>query len=371
MSNLTKPLIKSAHHVIESENGDLCIGEIPKHSKVIKSPPPWVPVVLEKLDGIHTIPRIIKEIKAQGLDADETTVNEFINQLSLFGLLEDSGDYSDQLSSKELERYDRQLLQFSLFDNKRQPGFQYQEKLKNSRVVVLGMGGWGTWCALQLSLLGIGTLRVVDGDDVELSNLNRQVLYNDSDVGRQKVDAAHDKIKSVNPNVNVEVFDEFVTREPEQIEKLLDGADLIILAWASLGYYRKNTIEEVVHRYAEEHHISVMELGGDPVDISVGPLYRYDGSHPAYYELKKSQIEEYYSKDESVRNIQKSRMLQKFRNGRRTVNAWQSSPSLATMSGLVCDQVIKSITEYDIPVLLGKRFHMSLSTFETRIEELF
>jgi len=364
-------MIKKAHHVIESENGDLCIGEIPNHSKLIKTPPQWVSVVLEKLDGAHTIPRIVKEVKAQKLDVDETNVSDFIRQLSEFGLLEDSANYSDTLTAKELERYDRQLLQFSLFDNKRQPGFEYQEKLKKSRVTILGMGGWGTWCALQLSLIGIGTLRVVDGDDVELSNLNRQVLYGDNNVGEQKVDAARQRIKLINPNVNVEIFDEFVTREEDQIEKLLNGSDLVILAWASLGYYRKNTIEEVVHRYAEEHNISVMELGGDPVDISVGPLYSYDGTHPPYHQLKKSQIKEYYSENESIREIQKSRMLQKFRNGRRTVNAWQSAPSLSTMSGLVCDQVIKSLTEYDSPTLLGKRFHMSLSTFETRIEKLF
>lgn len=371
MSNLTKPMIKSAHHVIESENGDLCIGEIPNHSKIIKAPPPWVSVVLEKLDGAHTLPRIIKEIKVRGFEADEAVVSKFIEQLSSFGLLEDNASYSDLLSSKELERYNRQVLQFSLFDKQRKQGFQYQEKLKQSRVTILGMGGWGTWCALQLSLLGVGTLRVVDGDDVELSNLNRQVLYNEEDIGSQKVDASKSRIKSLNPNVNVEVYDEFVTRDPAQIEKLMEGSDLVILAWASLGYYRKGTVEEIVHRYAENNRIALMELGGDPIDISVGPLYRYDGSHPAYNELKTQQIKKYYSDNQTVRELQKSRMLQKFRNGRRTVNAWQSSPSLATMSGLVCDQIIKALTGYDEPVLVGKRFHMSLSTFETRIEKVF
>lgn len=371
MSTYTKPMIKKAHHVIESENGDLCIGEIPNYSKVIKSPPPWVPVVLEKLDGSHTTARISKEVKAQGLEVEEKNIADFIQQLGTFGLLEDSADYSENLTAKELERYDRQLLQFSLFDQQSQPSFRYQENLKNAKVVVLGMGGWGTWCALQLALIGIGQLRVVDGDDVELSNLNRQVLYNDADVGQQKVTAAKNRIKSINPNVDVEVFDEFVTRDKDQIAKLLAKADLVVLAWASLGYYRKNTIEEVVHKYAQEHGIAVMELGGDPVDVSVGPLYTYDGSHPGYSELQAGQNKVYYSEDESVKNIQKSRMLQNFRNGRRTVNAWQSAPSLATMSGLVCDQVVKTITGYDQATLVGKRFHLSLSTFETRIEELF
>ncbi|MHC9015467.1 HesA/MoeB/ThiF family protein [Stenotrophomonas bentonitica] len=72
--------------------------------------------------------------------------------------------------------------------------------MKSARVLVLGMGGWGTWCCLNLARLGVGSLRIVDGDDVEVSNLNRQVLYESSHVGRKKVAAAADSLARHNPN---------------------------------------------------------------------------------------------------------------------------------------------------------------------------
>lgn len=69
---------------------------------------------------------------------------------------------------------------------------------------MLGMGGWGTWCSLQLALIGVGTLRIVDGDVVELSNLNRQVLYTEDDIGKSKVDSAENGIYRHNKYTKIE-----------------------------------------------------------------------------------------------------------------------------------------------------------------------
>lgn len=169
---ITKPLIKRSHNVVLSDDGDICIGEIPGGSKIIKKPPEWVKVVLSKLDGLHTIPRIIKEVSMKGYKINDNDAIWLINKLDNYGLIDENSCYSDILTSEEIELYDRQLLQFSVVD-KNNNAIKYQEKLKKSRVLVLGMGGWGTWCSLQLAVSGVGILRIVDGDDVELSNLNR------------------------------------------------------------------------------------------------------------------------------------------------------------------------------------------------------
>lgn len=366
-----KPIIKKSHNVIKNSNGDLCIGEIPGTAKIISSPPSWVEFALEKLDGKHTVARILKELKAQGFEVSETDLNTLVDQLNKSNLLEDASSYSDILSISEMERYDRQMLQFSLFDEEKKPGFSYQEKIKESTALVLGMGGWGTWVCLQLALLGIGRIKIVDGDTVELSNLNRQVLYDRRDIGNKKVNSAKNKISTINPHVEVVAYDEFMTKDPQRISEILEDVDIIILAWASLGYYRKNTVEEELHELARLRKIPVMELGGDPVDISVGPIYLYSTSDIGYSEQAEKQKENYYSSDSRIASFQKARMSENFVNGERDVNAWQSCPSLATMSGLVTDQVIKVITGYMKPALIGKRFHMSLSSFETRLENVF
>jgi|GEM_PF-718263 len=372
MKKYIKPTVKLAHNIIKNEDGDLCIGELPGLAQIIESPPDWVLVALEKMDGRHTPARILKELRARGHTVDEDDLDSFIDMLDRYRLLEDGSLVSEILSTSEMERYDRQILQFSLFDGRRQPGFRYQEALRRSRAAILGLGGWGTWICLQLSLLGIGNLRIVDGDTVELSNLNRQVLYTKDDIGTSKVRAAKNRVQAINPHVSVEIYDEFVTRREERMAELLDKVDMIVLAWASLGYYRQDTVEELVHAYAEQNSIPLIELGGDPVDISVGPIYPYNHVNDlAYGRQSDSQKESYYSSDPKTRAFQLARMKQNFHNGNRTVNAWQSTPSLATMSGIVADQVVKMISGYDAPFLIGKRFHMSMVNFETRIEHIF
>lgn len=312
-----------------------------------------------------------KEMKILHCELDEVLIDSFIAKLLSKNLLEDSAIFPDALSHKESERYNRQILQFSVIDKDNKPPFVYQERLKNSTVAILGMGGWGTWCALQLTLLGIGNIKIVDGDDVELTNINRQVLYSDKDIGQQKVHAAKSRLEEINAHVNIMAFNEFVTRDETRLKELLHDIDLIILAWASLGYYRKNTVEEKVHSLASLYGIPIIELGGDPIDISVGPVFPYDGKHCSYNALKQQQISHYYSSDNEMSNIQQARMKQSYLNGERVVNAWQSAPSLAAMSGLVSDQVIKIFTRYDDSCLIGKRFHISLRDFSSYIEDVF
>lgn len=368
---IIKPLLKLSHHVIVNEQGDICIGEIPGFSKCVKTPPDWFVPLLEKLDGQHTIPRIIRDIQTLGYKVTKDEILKTIESLANFNLLEDAAEKSDILITEETERYDRQILQFSLFDKKGLPGFSYQEKLKTSKAVVLGLGGWGTWISLQLALLGVGNIRLVDGDYVELSNLNRQVLYNTNSIGKSKAIAAKERINEINPHVICEVYEEFVNQDVNQISKLLNDVDIIILAWASMGYYRKNTAEEIVHKIALDKRIKVIELGGDPVDISVGPIYMNDGSHHSYFECKEKARSLFYSSDNSTKSFQKARLKNSYRNGNRTVNAWQSCPSLSIMSGIVADQITKVLTDYDLPALVGKRFTLSLRTLESKIESLY
>lgn len=368
---ITKPIIKRAHHIIVSDDGDICIGEIPIKSKIIKNPPEWMRIILSKLDGHHTIPRIVKEINSMGYIVSDSEVFELIEKLFNFGLVEESVHLSQVLSSEEIELYDRQLLQFSLIDDEAIGSVKYQEKLKNSRVLILGMGGWGTWCSLQLALSGVGNLKIVDGDKVELSNLNRQVLYTLDDIGENKVDAAERSLNKYNKHITIEKYAEFVTEDESRLNFLLEDIDVVILAWASLGYYRKNTVEEYVHKIAYEKEISVIELGGDPFEISVGPIYPNKNKSKGYLDAKKIVKESFYSRDNNIKKFQEARMKHQFFNGNRIVNAWQSAPSLAIMSGIVVDQVIKLISGYDHTALIGRKISISLRDLHMTEENIF
>ena len=365
-----KPLIKESHHVILADDGDICIGEIPSVSQIISDPPAWVLPALEKMDGKRTVPRILKELLSEGVEIQSDCLERLIVGLAERKLLQDNSFFSKILSGEEIERYNRQILQFSLIDADNQHPFIYQERLKQSRVTIFGLGGWGTWCALQLAMSGIGTLRLVDGDDVELSNINRQVLYRTDDIGKNKVDAAKEAIFAYNENVHIETFFEFASSDRNRLEQIVGDSTFIILAWAALGYYRKDTIEEIIHSIAKEKSIPIIELGGDSMEISVGPIYLNNGVQKSFNDVENEVKDKYYDTDIEIRKFQEARLKHSFMDGERRVNAWQSAPSLSIMAGIVTDQVVKVITGYDKAHLVGKKFILSLQNFKTREENI-
>ncbi len=124
-----------------------------------------------------------------------------------------------KLTSSELERYDRQLRILGF-------GTEAQLRLKNSTVLVVGAGGLGSAASLYLAAGGVGRLKIVDYEKVELSNLNRQILYTTRDIGELKVEVASRKLLDLNPEIRVEPIQEQVTEE--NLPRLLEGADLVL-----------------------------------------------------------------------------------------------------------------------------------------------
>ena len=106
--------------------------------------------------------------------------------------------FETTLSKPELQRYARHL-------SIPEFGLAAQEKLKAARVLMIGTGGLGSPAALYLAAAGVGTMGLVDADVVDVSNLQRQVLHGTKDVGRPKLDSAADRLRDVNPHVQLEL----------------------------------------------------------------------------------------------------------------------------------------------------------------------
>lgn len=127
------------------------------------------------------------------------------------------------LSNEEIRRYSRHLIMPEV-------GLEGQKKLKAARVLTVGAGGLGSPLALYLAAAGIGTLGLVDFDVVDDSNLQRQVLFGTSDVGRPKLSAAAERLKDLNPNVDVVLFEERLRSENalsifRDFDVVADGTD--------------------------------------------------------------------------------------------------------------------------------------------------
>ena len=101
-----------------------------------------------------------------------------------------------------------------------------QQRLSEAHITVIGVGGLGAPAALYLAAAGVGKLRLVDPDIVSLDNLQRQILYRTKDVGRPKIEAAHEALMALDPQIEVEGIQE--TAGAETLERLVSGTDLIL-----------------------------------------------------------------------------------------------------------------------------------------------
>ena len=126
-------------------------------------------------------------------------------------------------TEEELLRYSRHILLKDV-------GVEGQENIRNGKVLVVGAGGLGAPVALYLAAAGVGTIGIVDGDVVDLSNLQRQVIHFTGDVGHPKVESARDKMLAINPNVKVNTIREFLMSDNaldiiKDYDFIVDGTD--------------------------------------------------------------------------------------------------------------------------------------------------
>jgi adenylyltransferase/sulfurtransferase len=121
------------------------------------------------------------------------------------------------LSQREQERYSRQILSF---------GKEGQERLKKAHIFIAGAGGLGSPVSLYLAVAGVGTITIVDMDTVDQTNLNRQILHFDRDIGRKKTASAQDKLEEINPDITVNAID--VRIDTANAANLVGNADGIV-----------------------------------------------------------------------------------------------------------------------------------------------
>ena len=120
-------------------------------------------------------------------------------------------------SDRELDRYKRQMMLF---------GEEGQERLKKAHIFIAGAGGLGSPVSIYLAVAGVGTITIVDMDVVDQTNLNRQILHFDRDIGKKKTASAEEKLQALNPDIKINAID--VRIEESNAVKLIGKADGIV-----------------------------------------------------------------------------------------------------------------------------------------------
>ena len=257
---MQRPRLKRTTQQMEAPNGDLYLLRPSAGADVhIEDPDPEGRRLLAALDGKRTEAELIEEFGAE-------EVGDLLAQFEELGVVEDAAD-DDQISASVMERFDRQLRYFSdITDGP--TASECQERLEKARIAVLGVGGLGGWSALNLACCGVGEMLLLDFDQVELSNLNRQVLYSEADIGRSKAEAAAERLSGFNSSIRIEPRVQKLDSEAAVAETIADY-DLVIDAcdWPA------HDIERWINSACFSARTPFIAMSHFPPVARVGPLY--------------------------------------------------------------------------------------------------
>lgn len=215
----------------------------------IDDPDGTVKSLIGALDGTRSPSEIISAVAADHTDISVQEIVDILQQLLDTGLLEDHGaPFPAELSDRERDQYSRGVPFFRWIDRvPRASSWDIQIILRRSRVLVIGVGGVGGVVAQGLVASGVGCLHCVDADAVELSNLNRQTLYREDDIGRPKVEAAVEHLRALNSDVEIGGEQRWITGEADLDALLEPGYDAVALCadqprvirrWANRAFHR-------------------------------------------------------------------------------------------------------------------------------------
>ena len=340
-----RPRIKRTTERFEAPGGDLYLRRPSEASDIrIKDPSPQLRQLLDALDGTRTRLELDEEF---GVDL----VAELISELGEMGLGEDASD-DDLIDFHARTRFDRQLRYFSDASTGQTPS-QCQRKLEDARIAVLGVGGLGGWSALTLACCGIGEMVLVDFDTVELSNLNRQILYGEADIGRPKAGLAAKRLDAFNSSIQLETREERLDSEAA-VAAAIEGCDLVVNAvdWPA------HDIELWVNSACFTAGIPYISMSHSPPIARVGPLYV--PGETGCYSCQEIAYKRSYPLYDAVVEHQRAKP-----SPAATLGA-----ACALISGQVALDVMHFLTGLAVPSSLGTSHIYDLRTMEAKREQV-
>lgn len=263
LDGLDRPRIKPVFQVMYLQ-GRVRLGGGLGYASEIDDPDGVYARLIRMLDGTHAVEDVIAAM-APSLDADAVT--DALSTLNDAGYVDDASTLPPPSFGEDaLARYKANLNFFSTLDSS-DDKYALQERLCEARALLLGLGGIGSNVCMALAELGVGHIVGVDFDCVELSNLNRQVLYSTESVGRPKADVAAERMRSFNPDVEFTGIQRRLT-SVDDVRELISGGgwDVVVnLADKPNGY-----IDHWVNEAAVEADVPVFAAA---IYCAVGTAY--------------------------------------------------------------------------------------------------
>jgi molybdopterin/thiamine biosynthesis adenylyltransferase len=352
---MSKPRVKSVFPPIPVGDRIIRIGGVDYGSAAVitddEQENTWY--LLGLLDGTRTEAEIVSALQQRNPAVGSEDVLESIRALDEGGYLDDAAvdPAGDAFSPIEVQRYLRNFGFFSYFNMPPLTQYDLQERLKRARVTLLGLGGLGSFVALSLASVGVGDLEIVDFDTVDLSNLNRQVLYTAADVGQNKCEAAARRLAEVNPHVNITARN-LRLNSVEDARSIMAGRDILVCA-ADRPRIR---LYEWLNTAALAERVAWIRGANDGLTVN---LFMHVPGATACFECEQigaAAEHAWYPRfmEYAMHSI-----------GDRTVNPC-TAPVAGLIGNLAALEVVKFLTGVSVPVIYNRKLVVDLRTMETR-----
>ncbi|WP_431935461.1 ThiF family adenylyltransferase [Micromonospora sp. RP3T] len=311
--------------------------------------------LLNLMDGTRTRPELADAMAQHQPGITAADVDASVDALIDMGFVEDAAvPPPARLPAAERERYRRNLEFFSYFHKPPLTAADFQLRLRDARVTVLGIGGLGSYVAMSLAAIGVGDILLVDDDDVELMNLNRQVLYTDADVGQPKVSAAVRRLTEINPHVRVSGRNARVDGV-EAARACMTGRDLVICA----ADRPRLTLYQWLNEAALREGTAWMRGSNDGLTVS---LFLHVPYRTACFQCVEQDAAanhpEYTPMAEYVVGV----------IGDRTINPC-NAPMAGMIGNLAALEAVKYLTGMAEPVIVGRKLVVDVHRMETQFAE--
>jgi molybdopterin-synthase adenylyltransferase len=225
-----RPKFKHIHPVFRPEPGIVRLGELFGTAVELDDPNGAIERLCRLMDGTRTIEQLCADMLAADPELTREEISEAVDGIHSLGFLYDAAQEERAgLTERERTRYKGNLNLFMQYANFEQSPAMIQERLKRAKVTILGMGAFGSSLLFNLAGLGVERVRIVDFDKVELSNLNRQMLFNEGDLGRPKIEVAREFMARFHSGMEIETLSMEIASAADA-QQAVAGSDLVILS---------------------------------------------------------------------------------------------------------------------------------------------
>lgn len=215
----TSPVFRLEHHLYIGGYGE--VSEIP-------DPGGQIGRLLELLDGTRDLPQVCAQLSEEYPGMSDEDVRAAVAQLDESRFLEDASVSAQKYFGRhDVARWERNINFFGSYARLAEDKFAMQRRLTDARVALLGLGGLGSHLLLDMAAMGVGHVRAVDFDQVELSNLNRQILYREDDIGLPKLGLAVQRVAEFNPAMDIEPVS-MQMGSVEDVAEAIGDVDLVV-----------------------------------------------------------------------------------------------------------------------------------------------